>query len=120
MHVGHQVGHHVHLAEGGDGDPGVPDVLQVAVQRGRSDDVLQLLGPVRAVGGQQDVRVEDQPVAAAHLHRTHQLHDVPCGGEAERGSGLQGTPDWLVDLWGILRKNIGEEEGKNRDVTHSK
>ncbi len=51
MHVSHKVGCYVHLAEGGDGQSRMFDVLYVSVSRRVGDDIQKLLGLVCAVSG---------------------------------------------------------------------
>lgn len=51
VHVSHKVGCYVHLAEGGDGQSGMCNVLYVSMRRRVGDDIQELLRLVRTIRG---------------------------------------------------------------------
>lgn len=51
MHISHKVGCYVHLAEGGDGQSRMFDVLYVSMRRRVGDDIQELLRLVCAICG---------------------------------------------------------------------
>lgn len=76
MHVSHKVGCYVHLAEGGDGQSRVFDVLYVPMRRRVGDDIQQLLRLVCMVRGQEHVCGENHTVTAADVHWFHKDGDI--------------------------------------------
>lgn len=67
MCVSHKVSCYVHLAEGGDGQSWVCDVLDVPMRRRLDDDVQKFLGLVCAVRGQERICGENHAVPSADV-----------------------------------------------------
>lgn len=71
MRVGHKVSSYVHLAEGGDGQSRMCNILHVSARRRPDDDVQKLLGLVCAVCGQEHICGENHTVPSADVDRLY-------------------------------------------------
>ena len=76
MCVTHSVRRHVQLCEGGQRDSGLMDGVDEAVSGRDRHRVDQLLGTTSRVRRQQDVGVQDDPLALRQTHRLTEQHQV--------------------------------------------
>lgn len=68
MNISHKVCCYVHLAESGDDQAGMVDVLYVSMIRRLGDDIQKLLWFVGTICSQQDICAENNTITAADIH----------------------------------------------------